>query len=77
MNHLKNNVSTPPNSIPKLPSSIIFAGKVLQFFSSELASKFAIKLFRTPFRFKIPEREKMMAESAQKEMIHIPGIPGI
>ena len=74
MNYLKDNVPTLPNSIPKIPSSIIFTGKVLQFFSSTLASNFAIKLFRTPVRFKTPEREKMMAESAQKEMLFIPAI---
>jgi pimeloyl-ACP methyl ester carboxylesterase len=74
VNNLKGNVSTLPNSIPKMPASIIFTGKVLQFFSSTLASNFAIKLFRTPVRFKTPEREKMMAESAQKEMLFIPGI---
>lgn len=74
MNNLNDNVPTLPNSIPKIPSSIIFTGKVLQFFSSTLASNFAIKLFRTPVRFKTPEREKMMAESAQKEMLFIPSI---
>ncbi len=74
MSNLKDNVSPLPNSIPKIPSSIIFTGKILQLFSSSLASNFAIKLFRTPVRFKTPEREKMMAESAQKEMLFIPAI---
>ncbi len=74
MSNLKDNVSTIPNSIPKIPSSIIFAGKVLQFLSATLATNYTIKLFRTPVRFKTPEREKMMAESAQKEMVFIPVI---
>ncbi|WP_372794238.1 alpha/beta hydrolase [Lutibacter sp.] len=60
------------NNIPKIPSSLIYTGKVLQFIAPPLATKFAIKLFRTPIRFKTPEREKMMANSAQKELLFIP-----
>lgn len=74
MDTIKVNESTISNNIPKVPASIIFTGKVLQFISSPLATRFAIKLFRTPIRFKIPEREKMMAESAQKETLFIPKI---
>jgi len=33
---------------------------------------FAIKLFRTPIRFKTPARENMMADSAQKKLVMIP-----
>ena len=60
------------NNIPKIPSSIIYTGKVLQFIAPPLATKFAIKLFRTPIRFKTPERKKMMSNSAQKELLFIP-----
>lgn len=60
-----------PNFL-KVPKSILITGKVLQFISPKLATKFAVKLFKTPFKFKSPEREKMMAESAQKEMVLIP-----
>jgi len=70
--NLKDNDSTLPNSISQVTPSIILTGKVLQFFSSSLATSFSIKLFKTPIRFKTPEREKMMAESAQKEMLFIP-----
>uniref|UniRef100_UPI00345CC66A alpha/beta hydrolase n=1 Tax=uncultured Lutibacter sp. TaxID=437739 RepID=UPI00345CC66A len=62
----------PQNNIPKIPSSIIYTGKALQYIAPYLATKFAIKLFRTPIRFKTPEREKMMANSAQKELLFIP-----
>ncbi len=68
------NDSSISNNIPKIPTSVIFTGKVLQFISPFLATKFAIKLFITPIRFSTPEREKMMAESAQKEMLYVPEI---
>lgn len=74
MDTIKVNESTISNNIPKVPASIIFTGKVLQFISSPLVTWFAIKLFKTPIRFKIPEREKMMAVSAQKEILYIPEI---
>ena len=59
-------------SVPKLPQSILITGKILQFISPYLATNFAIKLFQTPFNFPLPEREKMMAESAKKEFIEVP-----
>lgn len=74
MRNLKDNESTLSNSISQIPHSIIFTGKVLQFFSSALATSFSIKLFKTPIRFNTPEREKMMAESAQKELLIIPAL---
>ncbi len=57
-----------------IPGSIIRTGKILQFFSSRLASNFAIKLFTTPPIFKIPEREEMMRKSAKNILINIPSI---
>ena len=56
----------------KVPKSILNTGKTLQFLSYSLATKFAVKLFKTPLKHRKPEREKMMAKSAQKEMVHIP-----
>ncbi len=58
----------------KIPSHNIRTGKILQFFSSYLATKFALKLFKTPLKFKTPEREEMMRESAKKQMITVPSI---
>lgn len=60
------------NNAPKIPSTILRTGKVLQFISTRLATNFAVKLFMTPFRFKTPKREKMMGKSAQKELLYIP-----
>ena len=72
MNKLNSKKKPPKNSGLQIPKFILFTGKFLQFFSTSLATKFAIKLFKTPIRFKTPEREKAMAKSAQKELILIP-----
>ncbi|REE82334.1 pimeloyl-ACP methyl ester carboxylesterase [Lutibacter oceani] len=62
------------NNVPKIPASIIHIGKFLQLFMPPLATKYAIRLFATPIKYKTPEREKMMAKSAQKEMVLIPNL---
>ena len=67
-----NNITIPSITVPRIPSSIIATAKILQFIAPPLAVLFAIKLFRTPVRFKMPVREKMMAKSAQKKMVLIP-----
>jgi len=66
--------SIPKNNTYKIPSNIIRTARILQFFSTSLATKFALKLFKTPHKFKTPEREEMMRESAKKQMITIPSI---
>lgn len=51
----------------KIPKTILYTAKVLESLSPKLATKFAIKLFTTPIRHKIPKRElKMDSESTQK-----------
>ena len=72
MNKLQSDKIKSTNNVPKIPNFIIYTGKFLQLFSITLATKFAVKLFRTPIRFKAPEREKMMAKSAQNELVKIP-----
>lgn len=72
MSKLSGKIIKPSNNIPKIPLSIIITGKILQCITPPLATKFAVKLFRTPIRFKTPEREKMMAKSAKKEFLFIP-----
>ncbi len=54
-----------------LPKPILYTGKILNFFSSFLASRFAARLFLTPFRYKTPEREKKMEANSKKEEILI------
>lgn len=54
------------NNVPK---SILYLAKALNFFSSNLAEKFARKLFITPIKHKIPKREfHMEAESVQTKL---------
>jgi pimeloyl-ACP methyl ester carboxylesterase len=72
---MKNSTTSIPKQDPlKIPSHIIRTGKILQFFSTSLAATFALKLFKTPQKFKTPEREEMMRESAKKQMITVPSI---
>ena len=70
----KKNSSIPKKSSFEIPSHVIRTGKILQFFSTTLATNFALKIFRTPPKFNIPEREAMMRESAKEEIITIPSI---
>jgi len=66
--------STIPNNASKVPKSILLTGKILQFVSFNLATHFAVKLFKTPMRFKTPKRKKTMAKDSQKELLLIPEI---
>lgn len=67
-------VQTVSNSAPKIPWFILKAGKFLQFFSGHLAMRYALKIFRTPIKYPIPEREQMMDSSAQSEFLMIPSL---
>ena len=58
----------------KVPPSILFTGKLLQGIHTGLATKFAAKIFGTPLKFKIPERELMMRNSAKNELFEIESI---
>ncbi|MDP3359692.1 MAG: alpha/beta hydrolase [Lutibacter sp.] len=69
-----NNITTSSITVPKIPASIIATGKILQYLAPPLAVLYAIKLFRTPIRFKTPARENMMADSAQKKLVMIPDL---
>ncbi|WBX72656.1 hypothetical protein PG913_06960 [Tenacibaculum pacificus] len=55
----------PPSLI--VPKPIIFSAKIVQLFSTHLTAKLSIKLFSTPLKFSIPNREKVMLASAQKK----------
>lgn len=54
-----------------VPKKIQFIARSIQFVSSNLAMKFADKLFKKPIKFRTPEREKTMWESAQKKRIKV------
>ncbi len=57
-----------------VPRSILYTGKVLNWISPFLASRFAARIFLTPFKYKLPKREKMMYDHSKKEQILIQSI---
>jgi pimeloyl-ACP methyl ester carboxylesterase len=68
-NHLTNK-----SNALKIPGWIKSTGKVLQFFSRDMATQYAARLFATPLKYKVPERELMMRNSAKNEKLFVPGI---
>lgn len=58
----------------KIPKFILVTGKVLQFISTDLATLFAAKIFATPLKFKVPERELMMRKSTKNKLLEIKSI---
>jgi len=69
----KNSLTKNPNSF-EIPKSIIVLGKFLQFISKDLAAIFAGRILASPIKFKAPERELMMRESAKNERLHVESI---
>ena len=57
-----------------VPSYILYTGKILTAISPFLASRFAAKLFLTPFRYKLPKREKEMDRNSKQETVVLSGI---
>lgn len=65
---------TPKKAVSFTPKRILFFGRILQALSKKLTVIFVAKLFRTPIRHKIAERELMMRKSATEEWVTIPSI---
>ncbi len=65
--------SVKPNNYG-IPPAIIRTVKTLHFFSKGATASFIAKLFITPVKYKTPDREEMMRESAKKEMVLIPSL---
>ena len=64
----KNTKDNTPVQQLLVPNYILSISKILTTISPWLASRFAAKLFLTPFRYKLPEREKEMdSNSIQKK----------
>ena len=59
------------NPVIKVPKSIIRTGKLLQSISPKLAANFAAKLFITPLKFPVPEREQEMIKHSKKSRLLI------
>lgn len=63
-----------PVQVLLAPKYLLITGEILTKISPFLASRFAAKLFLTPFRYKIPEREKEMEMKSTQETLIIPEI---
>ncbi|WP_294818653.1 alpha/beta hydrolase [uncultured Flavobacterium sp.] len=58
----------------KIPKPILLTAKILEVTSPKLAAKFAIKLFTTPMKFKLPKREEEMDRNSRQQIVHIPSL---
>ncbi len=54
-----------------IPKPILYTGKILSWISPFIASRFAARIFLTPFGYDMPDREKVMYEKSKKELIHV------
>lgn len=57
-----------------VPQYFLYTGKFLTAVSPFLASRFAARLFLTPFRYRLPQREKEMNTNSRQEKITVPSI---
>ena len=57
-----------------VPNYILYTGQFLTAISPFLASRFAAKLFLTPFKYKLPEREQKMDSNSKQTRITVPAI---
>lgn len=58
----------------KIPAYITVTGKIIQFFSNRLASKYALYFFLRPMPYSLPEREKGMFDNSKQFLIDVPSI---
>ena len=58
----------------KIPKSVLYIGKFLEFLSPRLAALYAAKLFATPFKHKIPKRELEMDQKSSQQILRVPAI---
>ena len=63
-----------PVQVLLTPKLLLLTGKILTAISPFIASRFAARLFLTPFKYKIPEREKEMEQESTQEVITVPSI---
>ncbi len=54
-----------------IPKSILYTGKILNWISPFLASRFAARVFLTPYKYEMPEREKSMFQKSKKTLTRI------
>ncbi|HZJ37214.1 MAG TPA: alpha/beta hydrolase [Gillisia sp.] len=70
----KKHIEKIPVQVLLTPAYILITGKILTALSPFLASRFAARLFLSPFRYKLPNREKEMDKKSVQETINIPSI---
>ncbi len=63
-----------PVQVLLAPKYLLITGKILTAISPFIASRFAARLFLTPYKYKLPEREKEMNLQSRKETITVPSI---
>src|SRR5690606_26671794 len=63
-----------PKNNQEIPTSIIKTAQFLEKLSPKLATDFAIKLFTTPIKHKLPKREEPMEQNTKQTFVHIPKI---
>ena len=63
-----------PVQVLLTPNYILATGKILSYISPFLASRFAAKLFLTPYRYKLPKREKEMDVASDQKRFTIPSM---
>lgn len=56
----------------KVPRAFLVTAKILEATSPKLAARFAMKLFTTPVKFKLPKREEEMDKRSRQEVVIIP-----
>lgn len=55
----------------KIPRAFLITAKILEVTSPKLAARFAMKLFTTPVKFKLPKREQEMDSISRQETVLI------
>jgi len=70
----KKHIKNIPVQVLLTPAYILITGKILTAISPLLASRFAARLFLSPFRYKLPDREMEMDKKSIQETINIPSI---
>lgn len=58
----------------KIPKPIKVTAKILEVTSRKMAAKFAMKIFTTPMKFKLPAREEEMDKSSRQEILKVSDI---
>jgi pimeloyl-ACP methyl ester carboxylesterase len=58
----------------QIPKIVLYTVQITQFFSVDLVTKLAAKIFTTPIKYKTPNRELAMDKNTKQETVFIPKI---